>query len=132
LFDFPHYYNYYYCYYYNYYYYIFFIMLTRHINNKELNYYSWGVSPQSKFGCRWYALLLTRSVNTQLALCGAWGGALWCYWSAADCDGRATVAEVGWRRCCLEDCWECCSSLRLARWGVQFSEARELIRLVPT
>jgi hypothetical protein len=22
-------------------------------------------------GCKWYALLLTRSVNTQLALCGA-------------------------------------------------------------
>jgi hypothetical protein len=47
--------------------------------------------------CRRYALLLTRSVNTQLALCGA----PWCYWSVVDCDGRATVVEVGWRRCCL-------------------------------
>jgi hypothetical protein len=41
---------------------------------------------------------------------------LWCYWSAVDCDGRTTVVEVGWRRCCLEDCWECCFSLELARW----------------
>jgi hypothetical protein len=31
----------------------------------------------------------------------------WCYWSAFNCDGRATVAEVGWRRCCLKECWEC-------------------------
>jgi hypothetical protein len=44
-----------------------------------------------------------------------------CYWSAVDCDRRATVVEVGWRHCCLEDCWECCSSLELARWGVLFS-----------
>jgi hypothetical protein len=43
-----------------------------------------------------------------------------CYWSAADCDGLATVVEVGWRCCCLEDCWECCSSLGLARWGMLF------------
>jgi hypothetical protein len=48
----------------------------------------------------------------------------WGYWSAVDCDGRATVVQVGWRRCCLEDCRECCSSLGLARWGVLFSEAR--------
>jgi hypothetical protein len=42
----------------------------------------------------------------------------WCYWSAVDWDGRATVVEVGWRRCCLEDCWECCSSLRCAvQWS---------------
>jgi hypothetical protein len=34
------------------------------------------------------------------------------------------VVEVGWRRCCLEACWECCSWLRLARWAVLFSEAR--------
>jgi hypothetical protein len=60
------------------------------------------------------------SVNTQLALCWA----PWCYWSAVDCDGRATCNWSGWRRCCLEDCWECCSSLRLARSGVRFSEAR--------
>jgi hypothetical protein len=30
-----------------------------------------------------------------------------CCWSAVDCDRRATVVEVGWRRCCLEDCREC-------------------------
>jgi hypothetical protein len=30
-----------------------------------------GISPQLILGCRWYAPLLTRSVNTQLALCGA-------------------------------------------------------------
>jgi hypothetical protein len=54
-----------------------------------------------------------------------------CYWSAVDCDGRATVVQVGWRRCCLKDCWECCSSLRLARWGVRFSEARWSQRVDP-
>jgi hypothetical protein len=32
-----------------------------------------AVSPQLMFGCRWYALLLARSVNTQHALCGALG-----------------------------------------------------------
>jgi hypothetical protein len=47
-----------------------------------------------------------------------------CYWSAVGCDGWATVVEVGWRRCCLEGCWECCSSLGLDRCGVLFSEAR--------
>jgi hypothetical protein len=47
-----------------------------------------------------------------------------CYLLAVGHDGRATVVQVSWRRCCLEDCWECCSSLRLARWGVRFSEAR--------
>jgi hypothetical protein len=35
-----------------------------------------AVSPQLILGCRWYALLLARSVNTQLALCGAGSGAL--------------------------------------------------------
>jgi hypothetical protein len=39
------------------------------------------------------------------------------------------VVEVGWRRCCLEDCWECCSSLELVRWGVLFSEARKSQRV---
>jgi hypothetical protein len=48
----------------------------------------------------------------------------WCYWSVVDCDGRATVVQVGWCRCCLEDCWEFCSSSRLARWGFRFSEAQ--------
>jgi hypothetical protein len=36
------------------------------------------------FGCRWYALLLARSVNTQLALCGA-----------LDVAGRRLVAMAG-------------------------------------
>jgi hypothetical protein len=58
-----------------------------------------GLEPQLILGCRWYALLLTRFVHTQLALCDAWGGAPCCYWSAVGCDGRATVVEVGWRRC---------------------------------
>jgi hypothetical protein len=31
----------------------------------------WGGIPSQLFGCRLYALLLARSVNTQLALCGA-------------------------------------------------------------
>jgi hypothetical protein len=30
-----------------------------------------AVSPQLMFVCTWYALLLARSVNTQLSLCGA-------------------------------------------------------------
>jgi hypothetical protein len=35
--------------------------------------YVGAVSPQLMFLCRWYALLLACSVNTQLALCGALG-----------------------------------------------------------
>jgi hypothetical protein len=35
------------------------------------NTYVGAVSPQLMFVCRWYALLLARSVNTQLALYGA-------------------------------------------------------------
>jgi hypothetical protein len=60
-----------------------------------------GVIPsQLILGCRWYALLLTRSVNTQLALRGAWSGASECYWSAVGCGGSGRlVVEVGWRRC---------------------------------
>jgi hypothetical protein len=53
--------------------------------------------------CRWYALLLARTVSTQLALC-----------EALDVTGRRLFAmsgrlavEVGWRCCCLKDCWEC-------------------------
>jgi hypothetical protein len=68
----------------------------------------WGSAGNHKLlDCRWYALLLTRTVNTPLALCKAWGGTL-------DVTGRMLIAmavrlviEVGWRRCCLEDCWEC-------------------------
>jgi hypothetical protein len=60
-----------------------------------------------------------------------------CYWSAVDCDGRATVVEVGWRRCCLEDCWECLlfTGARSMGCAVQWSPMKpgsELIRLVPT
>jgi hypothetical protein len=47
-----------------------------------------------------------------------------CYWSAVDCDGGRLVVEIGWRRYCLKDCWECCCSLELTRWGVLFSEVR--------
>jgi hypothetical protein len=47
-----------------------------------------AVSPQLILGCRWYALLLARSVNTQLALCGAGSGAL-------DVTGRRFVAMAG-------------------------------------
>jgi hypothetical protein len=43
----------------------------------------WGY-PQLKFGCRWYALLLTCSVNTQLALC-----------EALDVTGRRLIAMDG-------------------------------------
>jgi hypothetical protein len=44
-----------------------------------------------------------------------------CYWSAVDFDGRATVVQVGWRRWCLEDCWECCTEVRSMRCAVQWS-----------
>jgi hypothetical protein len=57
--------------------------------------------------CRWHAPLLARSANTQLVLCGAWSGSI-------DVTGRLLipmagrlVVEVGWRRCCFKDCWEC-------------------------
>jgi hypothetical protein len=75
--------------------------------------------PQLILGCRWYALLLARSCKYTTCIMRS----SWCYWSAVGCDSRFTVVEVCWRRCCLEDCWECCSSLRLARWGcaVQWS-----------
>jgi hypothetical protein len=48
----------------------------------------------------------------------------WCYWSAVDCDGRAIVIEVGWRRCCLKDCWECLlyTGARLMGRAVQWSQ----------
>jgi hypothetical protein len=48
----------------------------------------WRVSPQVIKGCRWYALLLASSVITQLALCGALGGAL-------DVTGRRLIAMAG-------------------------------------
>jgi hypothetical protein len=47
-----------------------------------------GVTPQLMFGCRWYALLLARSVNTQLALCGVGSDAL-------DVTGRQLFAMAG-------------------------------------
>jgi hypothetical protein len=57
------------------------------VSTVQLNYLSkifWGgeglllggVSPQLILGCRWYALLLARSVDTQLALREASGGVL--------------------------------------------------------
>jgi hypothetical protein len=47
-----------------------------------------AVSPQLILGCRWYALLLAGSVNTQLALCGAGSGAL-------GVTGRRLIAMAG-------------------------------------
>jgi hypothetical protein len=47
-----------------------------------------AVSPQLILGCRWYALLLERSVNTQLSLCGAGSGAL-------DVTDRRLIAMAG-------------------------------------
>jgi hypothetical protein len=44
----------------------------------------------------------------------------WDVWGSGCIDPR--FVDLGWRRCCLEDCWEC----------LLFSEARELIWLVPT
>jgi hypothetical protein len=58
------------------------------------------------FGYRWHALLLTRSVNTRLALCHAWGGAPWDYWSAVHCDGRETCSWSRLTTLLLGDCWE--------------------------
>jgi hypothetical protein len=47
-----------------------------------------GFPSQLILGCRWYALLLARSVNIQLALCGAGSGAL-------DVTGRRLIAMAG-------------------------------------
>jgi hypothetical protein len=66
--------------------------------------------------CRWYTSLLTRSVNTQLALCGAWSWASWCYWSAVGCGGSGRlVVEVGWR-CCVGRATCGRSRLTALRW----------------
>jgi hypothetical protein len=77
------------------------------------------------------ALLLTRSANTQLALCEACCGAPWCYW----CGWLWWPGNCGWSRLTallLGDCWECaCSSLMLAWWGVLFSEAQSSRRVDP-
>jgi hypothetical protein len=55
-----------------------------------------------------------------------------CYWSAVDCDGRATCSWSRLTALLLGDCWECaCSSLRLARWSVLFSGARWSRRVDP-
>jgi hypothetical protein len=84
-----------------------------------------GVAPQLMLGCGWYAPLLTHSVNTQLALYEVWDGAPWCYWSVVGCDRRATCSWSRLTALLLGDCCQCaCSSLRLAWWGVLFSEAR--------
>jgi hypothetical protein len=69
--------------------------------------------PQLMLGCRWYAPSLTRSVNTQLALCEARGEALWWYWSAVGCDGRATCKWNRLTTLLLGDCWECV----VLHWG---------------
>jgi hypothetical protein len=94
-----------------------------------------AVSLQLMFGCRWYALLLARSVNTQLALCGAWSGAF-------DVTGRRLIAMAG--RLQLKsadgvDAWKTAGSVVL-HWdsldgacsSVKPDEARELIWMVPT
>jgi hypothetical protein len=94
------------------------------------------VSPQLIRGCRWYALLLTRSVNTQLSLCGAWGGAL-------DITGRRLIAMAGPLVVKSADCVaasKAAGSVLAFHWGslvgaccsVKPDEARELIWLVPT
>jgi hypothetical protein len=94
----------------------------------------WGCNPINVY-CRWYALLLARSVNTQLELCGAWSGAL-------NVTGRRLIAmagrlvvEVGWRHCRLKNCWECLLFTGARSIGaccsVKPDEARELIWLVP-
>jgi hypothetical protein len=46
------------------------------------------IPSQLMFGCRWYALLLARTVSTQLALCGVESGAL-------DVTGRRLIAMAG-------------------------------------
>jgi hypothetical protein len=104
--------------------------------------YVWGaVSPQLMLGCGWYAPLIGTLckykvwVMRSLRRCSRCGGDI-----PVGCGGSGRlVIEVGWRRCdgrercgwgrltalLLEDCWECtCSSLRLACWGVLFSEDR--------
>jgi hypothetical protein len=48
-----------------------FVLLVVLFNNAIPNRDMGGFPPQLILGCRWCALLLTRSVNTQPALCGA-------------------------------------------------------------
>jgi hypothetical protein len=98
--------------------------------------YSVALGPQLMLGCGWYAPLLTRSVNTRLGLCGAWGGALdvgavsplvaeavgdlWLMSADGAAMAGRVVVEVGWRRCCLET-----AEVRLL-----FTEARLVRRAV--
>jgi hypothetical protein len=87
------------------------------------------------FVCRWYALLLARSINTQFALCEAWRGAL-------DVTGRRFIAMAGRLQLKSADgvaARKTAGSIAL-HWGsldgacgsVKPDEARELIWLVPT
>jgi hypothetical protein len=91
----------------------------------------WGVSPQFVLGCRWYALLLTCSVNIRLALCGAWSGALDVTgWRSGDLQLKSADGVASWKAAgSVAFHW---SSLGGACCSVKPDEARELIRLVPT
>jgi hypothetical protein len=101
------------------------LQLWCHITVKYLNFSLCNIPPKHDLKHLWGCCLLwfgEAQVTTCIMQSLRWNP--WCYWSGIDCNDRATVVEVGWRRCCLEDCWECCSSLELARLGMLFSEAR--------
>jgi hypothetical protein len=85
-----------------------------------------GFPTQLILGCRWYALLLTRSVNTQFTLCGALGVTGWLRWPGECSWSRLTALLLGRLLgvLFLTEAGACCS--------VKPDEARELIRLVPT
>jgi hypothetical protein len=95
----------------------------------------WGLL-QLMFDCRWYARLLTRTVDTPLALCEAWGGAVDVTGRLLIAMARRLIVEVRRRRCCLETA----GSVLALHWGslgqaccsVKPDEVRELIWLVPT
>jgi hypothetical protein len=95
-------------------------------------FWLWGSAFNHKLlDCRWYALLLTRTVNTPLALCEAWGEAL-------AVTGRLLIAMAGRLQSKSADgvvvrktAGSACSRGRACECNLMNS-ARELIWLVPT
>jgi hypothetical protein len=90
--------------------------MSKRCSKVGYNLWGGGIPSQLILCCRWCALLLTRSVNTQLALCGAGSGAL----DVTGCGGRATCS------------WSRLTALLLGRLlGVLlFTEARSMGRAV--
>jgi hypothetical protein len=91
----------------------------------------WGIVTTSNTRSQMVCAFIDTHCNYTPCIMRSLRRSSWCYWWAVECDGRVTVVEVGWRRCCLKDCWECCYSLGLAQWEVLFSEHRWSQRVDP-